>query len=925
MGPVNRQILIIVIRLIRSPKVVLAAALLLAGISVMAASKWLAVSTDENKLFSPKVAFFHQYLTFVNEFPENEAAYVVLQPRDSTHPPPVERWIQAADAITAALQALPNDVERVDSHIPLKRLNNQALLFADGSMVRQVADGAGQFTQLAELWGQPPTGLMGLLGPTPMERFVKGLLTQNPSAETAAFVAGLATCWNESLSTDPVDWTIDKQLPDISSLLPQQQQTPATFGYYYIPAQDNPSEHLLIINVYPKFTYDSLAAISAPLENIKAAMLKAAAPFAADFSVGLTGRPVLSADEMSITTHDANWAQTLAMIVVLIGLILMLRSTWLGLAAAITLSIAIAWTFGLATLVVGHLNLLSTIFVIALIGIGMDYLIQIVVRYRREAQRYERQSAIWMRVFRYAGPPVATACAGASGAFLVALLTDFRGDAELGIIAGCGLLLCLVSGYTVLPALLVVFPPRLRMVDPSRRYSDHRPPPSVNWHSYLGLIVWLAVLAALAPLALKIEFDPNLLNLQAPGLESVELIHKLPTWYAVVLAPELEDLAPMREKLNQTAANPNSVIGSTSSLLDAVDKQKLLASSSTEMQNIQWRPPPDITVAGLTTIGQTAQSLSISFSSAAGQKKSSANDPLSAGALALSRFAQTIHNASPGLKITMARRLSVWQQRFVDDLQQTAQIMSPRSLDIDDLPPEVKNHFVSPGNIYALYIYPRFDLWQQSNLRAFVEALEGTSQQPGLARSPTDIPILTGIAVELYYSTKSIQGAFLETTILALVLVVILVFLDLRRIGQTLGTISVLLLGLPMLIGIMGLLGLKWNFANFFAMPILIGAGHEYGVFLMHRFRETLHNPRRIWRFWDVSEQALLLCAFVTCSSFGFLALTRDRGIASLGLIMAIGIGCIYLSAVFVVRPLLIWRLGQKGVYEANNRSSSKK
>jgi len=919
MGPVNRQILNIVIRLLRKPKFVLSIALILAGVSVVCAFRWLTISTDENKLFSPDVTFFHQYLTFINEFPENEAAYVVLQPRDPAHPPPVRRWIQAADAITAALEALPNDVGSVDSHIPINKLGSQALLFADSSTVQQAAAGAGQFTQLAQVWGAAPQGLMAFLGASPMERFVRGLQTQKPSEKPASFINELAGCWNAAMTTDPAQWKTGSELLDISSLLPQQQQTPATFGYYYIEASDNSSEHLLIINVYPKFTYDSLSAVSAPLEHIQAAMLKAAVPFAGDFSVGLTGRPVLSADEMRITTQDTNWAQTLAMIVVLLGLILMLRSIWLGIAAAITLSIAIAWTFGLATLVVGHLNLLSTIFVIALIGIGMDYLIQIITRYRREAQRYERISAIWSRVFRYAGPPVATACAGAAGAFLVALLTNFRGNAELGLIAGCGLLLCLVSGYTVLPALLSVFPPKLVMLDPSRRYSDHRPPPPAKWHSYIGLVVWLAVLAALIPSALKVEFDPNLLNLQAPGLESVKLVHKLPTWYAVVLAPKLDDLAPIREKLNQAAENPDSVVTSTSSFLDAIENQKLLAQSGVALREVKWQTPPDITVNGLKAIGQVAQSLSLDYSSVA-TAKTPGHDQFSAAAGSLARFSAAISRASPQDQLTYAQRLSEWQRRFVDELKQTAEVLSPGPFDMNALPPEVKNHYVSPGGTYALYIYPRFDLWQQSQLRAFVNALEGTTSEPGLARSPTDVPILTGVAVQLYHSTESIRQAFLETTILALVLVVILVFLDLRRVGQTLGTVSVLLLGLPMLIGLMGLFGLKWNFANFFAMPILIGAGHEYGVFLMHRYRETLHNPRRVWRFWDVSERALLLCAFVTCSSFGFLALTRDRGIASLGLVMATGIGCIYLSAVFVVRPLLTWRLGHKGVYKNNGK-----
>ena len=70
--------------------------------------------------------------------------------------------------------------------------------------------------------------------------------------------------------------------------------------------------------------------------------------------------------------------------------------------------------------------------------------------------------------------------------------------------------------------------------------------------------------------------------------------------------------------------------------------------------------------------------------------------------------------------------------------------------------------------------------------------------------------------------------------------------------------ISVLGFGLPMLLGLMVLLDraaargwlqwldleeMSWNFANFFALPILIGAGHEYGVFMVHRYREAAARP----------------------------------------------------------------------------------
>jgi predicted RND superfamily exporter protein len=145
---------------------------------------------------------------------------------------------------------------------------------------------------------------------------------------------------------------------------------------------------------------------------------------------------------------------------------------------------------------------------------------------------------------------------------------------------------------------------------------------------------------------------------------------------------------------------------------------------------------------------------------------------------------------------------------------------------------------------------------------------------------------------------------------------VVLVWIDLRRVGDTLAAISVLALGLPMLVALMGLFGVNWNFANFFGLPILIGAGHEYGVFLVHRYREALREPhRRAWGRWDVADRALLLCAFVTSSSFGFFfLLARHQGLKSLGLVMALGSLCIYLAGLVVLRPLLKWRLARRAL-----------
>jgi predicted RND superfamily exporter protein len=212
---------------------------------------------------------------------------------------------------------------------------------------------------------------------------------------------------------------------------------------------------------------------------------------------------------------------------------------------------------------------------------------------------------------------------------------------------------------------------------------------------------------------------------------------------------------------------------------------------------------------------------------------------------------------------------------------------------------------------YALYFWPRDDLWQGGPLQKFVREVESR------VRLVPGAPPPTGITMDIDHSTAAIEQAFYHSTVYAFLLIVLLVWLDLRSLSQTLVAISVLALGLPMLVILMGLLGVSWNFANFFGLPILIGAGHEYGVFMIHRYREVLHNPRRSWCWWDVSDRALLLCGLVTSTSFGFFWFVgHHKGLMSLGWVMMIGTACIYLATVIVVRPLLVWRLGNSGVYD---------
>src|SRR5262249_42666537 len=143
---------------------------------------------------------------------------------------------------------------------------------------------------------------------------------------------------------------------------------------------------------------------------------------------------------------------------------------------------------------------------------------------------------------RVAGPAIITGAMTTVVAFFATGSTSFTGIAELGIIAGGGILLCALAQLFVLPALV-------RVVYESS-WGKRFPRPVPIHSAIAGLMKAPRLMMALgvavtivAAVGLRhLWFDYNLLNLQPEGLESVALEHKLLTecdqsmWYAISIA-----------------------------------------------------------------------------------------------------------------------------------------------------------------------------------------------------------------------------------------------------------------------------------------------------------------------------------------------------------------------------------------------------
>ena len=128
-----------------------------------------------------------------------------------------------------------------------------------------------------------------------------------------------------------------------------------------------------------------------------------------------------------------------------------------------TLSVALCWTLGLTALTVGHLNILSISFAPILIALADNFGVQLVARYGEERLHGSDFYAALAIATQYTGPGILTAAGTVMLAFYAILLADFPGLAELGFIAGSGIAMGLLASFTLLPALLAISAPYVRV------------------------------------------------------------------------------------------------------------------------------------------------------------------------------------------------------------------------------------------------------------------------------------------------------------------------------------------------------------------------------------------------------------------------------------------------------------------------------
>jgi predicted RND superfamily exporter protein len=166
---------------------------------------------------------------------------------------------------------------------------------------------------------------------------------------------------------------------------------------------------------------------------------------------------------------------------------------------------------------------------------------------------------------------------------------------------------------------------------------------------------------------------------------------------------------------------------------------------------------------------------------------------------------------------------------------------------------------------------------------------------------------LTGLTVVGYDIEHAVRKDLPVIIGVASVAVILILIPALRSLRDGCLACIPVLFGILVLLGYMGATGERLNLANTVAVPLLIGVGIDYGIFLVTMAQQSRREGREgLLRRFAASFHAILLTSMTSIIGFGSLAFTSTPAIQSMGRVVALGIAACVVGALLFLAPLLV-------------------
>ncbi|SDH84062.1 MULTISPECIES: MMPL family transporter [Bradyrhizobium] len=814
------------------------------------------INTDINTLISPDLDWRKRDNQFEHAFDRETLILAVVEA------PTPELAGSAAKALTEKLSGDKKNFEAVTPLGSGEFFEKNGLLFLPPEEVGKVTGQLAAAAPLIEIMAGDPS--------------IRGL--------TGALETGLAGIKRGQVKLDNAERPFNLIAQTVENIL---SKGTATFSWREL-VSDKPltdADKRAFIEFKPILDYQALEPGKTATDAIRQAATEL--NFAGTYGarVRLTG-PVPMANEEYATVQDGAIRNGIVTtVIVLIILWLALHSAKIIFAVFVNLFVGLSITTAAGLMMVGSLNLLSVAFAVLFIGLGVDFGIQFSVRYRSERFKNDNLTMALEEAARRAAVPLSLAAMATAAGFLCFLPTDYKGIAELGKIAGAGMLVAFLTSITTLPALLDLINPPGESEPVGYAFLapvDH----FLEKHRVIIIVGTLLVAVAGLPLLYFMKFDFNPINLRNKNAESIATfldLRKDPNTGANainVMTNSEADAKKIEAKLEKVPEVLRVMSLDSFVPEDQPAKLKLIAQAAKALgpalnpDQVDAAPSDEENVEALKG---TVQSL-----------RKTAGDGKGPGAVAARRLADGLSKLAGSNQETRDKAQNIFVSSLKIVFEQLKNALQAAPVTLNTLPPELVAGWKAKDGLMRVEALPKGDSNDNDNLRRFADAV--------LAAEPTAI----GGPVSILKSGDTVVRAFVHAGIWALLVISVLLWLALRRITDVLLTLVPLLVAGAVTLEICVLIGLPLNFANIVALPLLLGIGVAFKIYYVTAWRSGRTNLLQ-----TSLTRAIFFSALTTATAFGSLWLSSHPGTASMGKLLALSL-VTTLAAVLLFQPALM-------------------
>jgi len=530
-------------------------------------------------------------------------------------------------------------------------------------------------------------------------------------------------------------------------------------------------------------------------------------------------------------------------------------------------------TFGFAKIAIGSLSSATSVVAALLIGLGIDF---VIVNYGRFVEERRRgasfEDALWS-MNALSGRAVLTGAITTAATFYAFTTTEFGGLRQMGLLTGTGILLCVASVLWLLPALLswreerhakLATEPNLYI----QSFGTSRLMGAAMRHPRAALGLGLLVTGVAVWSARGVTFDESMKTMRPrgnPGTETTDEIGKrfgsgFDSMSVILHGDTLEETLKLADRTSAVAQDlvEKGVLNSASgvgSLIPPLDRQRR-------------------TLAWLATGRSGPLDLArIRASFATGAKKSGLRP----------------ESFEPGFAL-LDQAISLPGPIGVDDFRNSRQteMLLDRFLAQD-----------GKGWVSAVYLFPPQNKWRREAPPDVVTAIAKLGPKATL----TGVNVINQRVRTMVLSDAWVAG------ILGYLVVGAIVWIDFRSLRYAILALVPLSIGIIWMVGGMVAFGIQMNFINIFVTTMIIGIGVDYGVYVIHRYRETASQP------WAERERgmtetggAVAVAALSTIVGFGSIGFSHYPGLKTVGFVAILGALSTCLITITLLPAFLSWR-----------------